>query len=433
MVLTGSAQVVFSGYTDFYRLNDESCYYDAKHQFDFNILANNAVLLDSIEIETGGSGFTRLKDWDSFNLGAGVNQYTYSVVSDGNGCGNPNSGAVIVPFSFPNHHFANDKVWPASTGAYPTLTRFPEFEFDTSNICNFQYPLVINPRRNFHFNAFNQFDAGTGQHSSVKYPGSREPEHDSKVNDASAEVIMNKSKVGVYVYNCGLRDARWNANDQPNVLRFGFFTVNVVSYEVPYGYVNKVNNESILSDEFAYYTYTPDQDGSIQVSYHAESSDSVVFEIAAGKDYYRGVQLSDIRHVGTNYIMKIEYSERSRIVQEESSYLNVLVTSYLNSQPYYATYTVQFLRDTTSSIQPNESTTSTFDIFPNPASDRLTINWKRDESVGFSIRSVDGRLVTLGVLQTGINNVDLTNELSGVYLLELNDKNYRTVKKFILK
>ena len=105
------------------------------------------------------------------------------------------------------------------------------------------------------------------------------------------------------------------------------------------------------------------------------------------------------------------------------------------------TETPQFLvvaENKTSAIR-NETFATTFSVFPNPSDGEINISIynPKSQEINISIYSIDGRLINVisnSVLEKGQQNFVFNNELlPGIYLVSLNTKGAREIKKIIIQ
>ena len=78
-----------------------------------------------------------------------------------------------------------------------------------------------------------------------------------------------------------------------------------------------------------------------------------------------------------------------------------------------------------------------FNVYPNPASNKVTIeiNNSKDEKISISLKDILGKEVFVKQLET-INAkqvIDVSNLVKGVYLLEITTQNGRVVKQLLVE
>lgn len=73
-------------------------------------------------------------------------------------------------------------------------------------------------------------------------------------------------------------------------------------------------------------------------------------------------------------------------------------------------------------------------VYPNPTSDAITIKTNNGliDELSVSIYDSDGRAMDLIFLNSPVSRIDLTNFRAGTYILQLKDRNQRTLRTFTI-
>lgn len=80
----------------------------------------------------------------------------------------------------------------------------------------------------------------------------------------------------------------------------------------------------------------------------------------------------------------------------------------------------------------NETKNEVMEIFPNPATNHLTINIKNNELFSMSIFDCKGSILKTEKLQAGKNEININDIQSGIYFIKLEGKNNNYNKKLII-
>jgi hypothetical protein len=72
-------------------------------------------------------------------------------------------------------------------------------------------------------------------------------------------------------------------------------------------------------------------------------------------------------------------------------------------------------------------------VFPNPASEKISINWTSEEKVVVEIFDALGRTVYTASLNSGINSVDVSAWESGVYTIHIQVGDSLFVEKLMVQ
>jgi hypothetical protein len=72
-------------------------------------------------------------------------------------------------------------------------------------------------------------------------------------------------------------------------------------------------------------------------------------------------------------------------------------------------------------------------VFPNPASEKININWTSEEKVVVEIFDALGRTVYTASLNSGINSVDVSAWESGAYTIHIQDGDSLFVEKLMVQ
>jgi hypothetical protein len=72
---------------------------------------------------------------------------------------------------------------------------------------------------------------------------------------------------------------------------------------------------------------------------------------------------------------------------------------------------------------------STFNVFPNPASEWITIDNKEKQKVQVRMYNMLGEYVLVADLNSGVNTIDISNLSDGVYVVSLQSENRRAYRK----
>jgi len=96
-----------------------------------------------------------------------------------------------------------------------------------------------------------------------------------------------------------------------------------------------------------------------------------------------------------------------------------------------------FLQGNQSGVGINETSVdaSRFIVFPNPATDEITLQNSDATLIGsYRVENIDGIMVKQGIFEKGLSSIDITSLVPGLYLLliQKQDKSI-IVKKFIKK
>jgi len=87
--------------------------------------------------------------------------------------------------------------------------------------------------------------------------------------------------------------------------------------------------------------------------------------------------------------------------------------------------------DTTTDIE--ELSESAFSIYPNPSSGLVNINFDNNASSRVNIHDINGKLIIGQNFENNQNQVDLSNQPKGVYLITINQEGRETTQKLILE
>ena len=93
---------------------------------------------------------------------------------------------------------------------------------------------------------------------------------------------------------------------------------------------------------------------------------------------------------------------------------------------FFSKYDIHGLINTTSVEERIDPTTVL--VYPNPATDAMTIVWPGVETTDYLISSLTGQLVQKGSLSTGKNELDLTTVAPGMYMLTFGQQVIKIVK-----
>ena len=67
--------------------------------------------------------------------------------------------------------------------------------------------------------------------------------------------------------------------------------------------------------------------------------------------------------------------------------------------------------------------------YPNPLNNQLIIETASYETLPFTIYTLEGKLAMKGIVEPGINTINITPLISGVYLLKIKNKTVKLIKK----
>ncbi len=86
-----------------------------------------------------------------------------------------------------------------------------------------------------------------------------------------------------------------------------------------------------------------------------------------------------------------------------------------------------------SSINTNNETDRQLSIWPNPASNQLTIEIENMQTGRYAIFNIDGRIISMGLLTGDISIIDVSLLKGGIYLLNVNYNSKAESRKLIIK
>ena len=93
---------------------------------------------------------------------------------------------------------------------------------------------------------------------------------------------------------------------------------------------------------------------------------------------------------------------------------------------FFSKYDIHGLINSTSVEEGIDPTTIL--VYPNPASDAMTIVWPGVETADYTVSSLTGQLVQKGSLSTGKNEIDLASVVPGMYMMTIGQQVIKFVK-----
>ena len=110
------------------------------------------------------------------------------------------------------------------------------------------------------------------------------------------------------------------------------------------------------------------------------------------------------------------------------------ITILSNSTPQIFTLNVSVEMSTTTATL-NYLSSSEIDVFPNPTTDQVFLNFNGSfDDIQVNMYSIEGKLVQENDLQSAVNaekNIPIAELPVGVYLLEINTKQGKIIKRVI--
>ena len=83
---------------------------------------------------------------------------------------------------------------------------------------------------------------------------------------------------------------------------------------------------------------------------------------------------------------------------------------------------------TTTSINENNSSQENYKVYPNPINSQLTIEFEITKKKEFRIFSTVGELVSIGILNSNINTIDISSLPPNVYVLKIDNHSIKLIK-----
>lgn len=93
---------------------------------------------------------------------------------------------------------------------------------------------------------------------------------------------------------------------------------------------------------------------------------------------------------------------------------------------FFSKYDIHGLINTTSVA--DDLAEKVISVFPNPASDAMTIVWPGVEKTDYHLSSLTGQLIQKGSLSNGKNEIDLTSVVPGMYMMTIGQQVIKIVK-----
>ncbi|MGC6434496.1 MAG: multicopper oxidase domain-containing protein [Crocinitomicaceae bacterium] len=124
----------------------------------------------------------------------------------------------------------------------------------------------------------------------------------------------------------------------------------------------------------------------------------------------------------TNEIFVFPGERFGVLISASDSSIENITIDYLDMNTFKSKGLLEqsFIFDETSQVK-ELSIIADLEIFPNPASDKLSISYKGELLLNYMIMDIQGRIINENILDFGLNQIEVDFLDSGVYILEINN------------